>query len=163
MGPYVPTPKLFTISGDPERVIYQILDMRKFTLLLKAFSWWTWDSNSRPTTHGPAVDPTCGVTGRRHRSPCRSAYLLVLAMTRFDHRRRRREAAIFFPESWWHLTMWGSRLSHFMMIPNTKRRLNNTKTDQLPISEVITGLPRPCHNTIQAHANPHVPNTLLTS
>ena len=26
MGPYVPTPKFFTISGDPGRVIYQILD-----------------------------------------------------------------------------------------------------------------------------------------
>ena len=33
MGPYVPTPKFFTISGDPGRVIYQILDMRKFTFL----------------------------------------------------------------------------------------------------------------------------------
>ena len=41
MGPYVPTPKFFTISGDPGRVIYDILDMRKFTFLLKAFSWWT--------------------------------------------------------------------------------------------------------------------------
>ena len=33
MGPYVPIPKFFTISGDPGRVIYQILDMRKFTFL----------------------------------------------------------------------------------------------------------------------------------
>ena len=33
MGPYVPSPKFFTISGDPGRVIYQILDMRKFTFL----------------------------------------------------------------------------------------------------------------------------------
>ena len=33
MGLYVPTPKFFTISGDPGRVIYQILDMRKFTFL----------------------------------------------------------------------------------------------------------------------------------
>ena len=33
MGPYVPTPKFFTISVDPGRVICQILDMRKFTLL----------------------------------------------------------------------------------------------------------------------------------
>ena len=33
MGPYVPTPKFFTISGDPGSVIYQILDMRKFTVL----------------------------------------------------------------------------------------------------------------------------------
>ena len=37
-----------------------------------------------------------------------------------------------------------------MIIPNTKRHPNNTKTDQLPISEVITGLPRPYHN------NPHI-------
>ena len=41
---------------------------------------------------------------------------------------------------------WGSRPSHFMIIPNTQRHPNNTKTDQLAISEVITGLPRPYHN-----------------
>ena len=34
-----------------------------------------------------------------------------------------------------------------MIIPNTKRHLNNTKTDQFPIFWVITGLPRPHHNT----------------
>ena len=28
---------------------------------------------------------------------------------------------------------WGSHSSHFMIIPNTKRLPNNTKTDQLPI------------------------------
>ena len=33
MGPYVPTPKFFTFSGDPGRVIYQVLDMKKFTFL----------------------------------------------------------------------------------------------------------------------------------
>ena len=33
MGPYVPTLKFFTISGDPGRVIYRILDMRKFAFL----------------------------------------------------------------------------------------------------------------------------------
>ena len=33
-----------------------------------------------------------------------------------------------------------------MIISNIKRHPNNTKTDQLPISEVITGLPRPYHN-----------------
>ena len=81
-------------------------------------------------------------------SPCTSAYyaspwwLLTLSL-----RRRRREAALLFRESWWHLTMWGSRPSHFMIISNTKRHPNNTKTDQLPISEVITGLRRPYHNT----------------
>ena len=42
--------------------------------------------------------------------------------------------------------MWGSRPCLFMIISNTKRHPNNTKTDQLPISEVITGLPRPYHN-----------------
>ena len=31
MGPQVPTPKFFIFSGYPVRVIYQILDMRKFT------------------------------------------------------------------------------------------------------------------------------------
>ena len=41
----------------------------------------------------------------------------------------------------------GSRPSRFMIIPNTKRHPNNTKTEQLPISEAITGLPRPYHNT----------------
>ena len=27
--------------GDPGRVICQVLDMRKYTFLQKAFSWWT--------------------------------------------------------------------------------------------------------------------------
>ena len=62
-------------------------------------------------------------------------------------RRRRREAALLYPESWWHLTMWGSHPSHFKIIPNTKRQPNNSKTDQLPISKVIAGLPRPYNNT----------------
>ena len=35
--------------------------------------------------------------------------------------------------------------------PEYKRHPNNTKTDQLPISEVITGLPRPYHNTPSSH------------
>ena len=43
----------------------------------------------------------------------------------------------------------GSRPSRFMRIPTTKRHPNNTKTDQLHISEVITGLPQPCHNTVE--------------
>ena len=33
-----------------------------------------------------------------------------------------------------------------MIVPNTKRHSNNTKTDQLPIFELTTGLPRPYHN-----------------
>ena len=57
MGPHVLTPKFFTISGDPGRVIYQNLGMRKSTFLKKAFSRWTWDSKSRPTTHGLAITP----------------------------------------------------------------------------------------------------------
>ena len=36
MGPYVPSPKFLTISGDPGRVIYQVLDMRKFTFSIKS-------------------------------------------------------------------------------------------------------------------------------
>ena len=31
--------------------------------------------------------------------------------------------------------------------PEYKRHPNYTKTDQLPISDVITGLPRPYHHT----------------
>ena len=91
----------------------------------------------------------CEVTGWRHRvSPCRSAYYASPRwLLTFCLRRRRREAALLFPESWWILGMWGSPPSHFMIIPNTKRHPNNTKTDQLHISEVITGFPRPYHNT----------------
>ena len=35
--------------------------------------------------------------------------------------------------------------------PEYKRHPNYTKTDQLPISEVITGLPRPYHHTSSRH------------
>ena len=38
------------IFGDPE-IFFQILDKRKSTFIWNAFSWWTWDSNPRPTTH----------------------------------------------------------------------------------------------------------------
>ena len=46
---------------------------RKFTFLEKAFSWWTWDSNSRPTTHGLSSTPF-GATRKRltNRVPKRS-------------------------------------------------------------------------------------------
>ena len=100
----------------------------------------------------------CEVTGRRHRvSPCRSAcYASPWWSPTLSLRRRTREAALLFPEPWWHLTMWGSRPSHFMIIPNTKRHPNNTKTDQLPISEVITGLPRPYHNSSWFTAIPKI-------
>ena len=50
----------------------------------------------------------------------------------------------------------------FMVIPNTKRHSNNTKTDQLPISEVITGLPRPYHNNKQ-HNKQHNKQTMSTN
>ena len=36
MGLDVPTPRFFTFSGDPGRVIYQDLDMRKYTFSLKS-------------------------------------------------------------------------------------------------------------------------------
>ena len=35
MGPYVPSPKFLTTSGDPGRVIHQILDMRIYSLFFK--------------------------------------------------------------------------------------------------------------------------------
>ena len=98
----------------------------------------------------------CKVTGRRHRvSPCRFPYfaspwwLLTL-----DHRRRSREATfIFIPRVVMASDDAGLRPSLFMIIPNTKRNPNNTKTDQLSISEVITGLPRPYHNNIPLSEN----------
>ena len=43
---------------------------------------------------------------------------------------------------------WVSRLSHFMVIPNTKRHPNNTKTDQLPFWGVITDIPSPYLSTL---------------
>ena len=45
--------------------------------------------------------------------------------------------------------MRGSRGSLLMIIPNTKRHPSNMKTDQLPISDVITGLPRPYHHMME--------------
>ena len=88
------------------------------------------------------------MTGRRHRvSRCRPAYFASLSLfLTLAVRRRSREAAILFSESWWRLTMRGCRPSLSMIIPNTKRQPNTTKADQLYISEVITALPRPYHN-----------------
>ena len=40
-----------------------------------------------------------------------------------------------------------ARLFFFYDDPEYKRHPNYTKTDQLPISEVITGLSRPYHHT----------------
>ena len=59
MGPYVPTPKFFTISGDPGRVIHQILDMRKFAFSLK--SVYMVDVRFELTTNDPcpADDAIC--------------------------------------------------------------------------------------------------------
>ena len=102
--------------------------LRFASLTSYLFSAWKGQAHLVMST----VSSFCRVTGRRHRvSPCRSAYfaspwwLLTL-----DLRRRSRETAYLFPESWWHLTMRGSRGSLFMIIPNTKRHPNNTKTDQ---------------------------------
>ena len=41
-----------------------------------------------------------------------------------------------------------SPVSFFNDNPEYKRHPNYTKTDQLPVSEVITGLPRPYHHTV---------------
>ena len=52
MGPYVPTPKFFTISGDPGRVIYQMLDM-KFTTRYSLKSVFMVDVRFELTTNDP--------------------------------------------------------------------------------------------------------------
>ena len=55
---------------------------------------------------------------------------------------------------------WGSRPPHFMIIPHTKCYPDNTKTDQLPIFEVITGLPGPyLHTTVKYLENDLKPKT----
>ena len=63
---------------------------------------------------------------------------------------RRREAALLFLRVVMTSDWKGSRPSHLMIIPNTKRHPNNSKTDQLPTTyfEVTTGLQRPYHNTL---------------
>ena len=59
MGPYVPSPKFSTISGDPGRVIYQILDVRKHHFSFK--SVFMVDVRFALTTNDPwsAVDAIC--------------------------------------------------------------------------------------------------------
>ena len=60
-------------------------------------------------------------------------------------------------------TTLGSRPSHLMNIPNTKRHPNNTETDQVPFLEVITGLPRPyLHNYACPRARVNDGNTSVT-
>ena len=90
----------------------------------------------------------CEVTRWRHRvSPGRSAHFASPWCYSISKLRSRREAALLFPQVVMTSEQEGSRSSHPMIIPNTKRHPNNTKTDQLPIFGVITGLPRPYHNT----------------
>ena len=56
-----------------------------------------------------------------------------LVLLTFLKLRRRKEASLLFPRVVMTSDWKGSRPSHLMIIPNTKRHLNNTKTDQLPI------------------------------
>ena len=91
---------------------------------------------------------------RRHGvSPCRSAYFAspwwLLTLSLVDAV----EKQLYYSQSRDGIRRRGSRPSLFMIIPNTKRHPNNTKTDQLPISEVITGRPRPYHHTIRFRAS----------
>ena len=51
-----------------------------------------------------------------------------------------------------------SPVSFFYDNPEYKRHPNYTKTDQLPISEVITGLPRPYHHNRQMTRIPAFPS-----
>ena len=63
----------------------------------------------------------------------------VLGATHFLEVRSRREAALLSPRLVITSKREGSRPSHLLIIPNTKRHQNDTKTDQLSIFEVITG------------------------
>ena len=89
---------------------------------------------------------SCEVTRWSQRvSPCRSAYQASpWCYDSLSSAPQVGENQLYYSQS--RDDIWGSRLSHFMIIPNTKRH-PNTKTDQLPIFLVNTGLPRPYHNT----------------
>ena len=102
-------------------------------------------------SHYRTITPSyyCKVTGRRHRvSPCRSAYFAspwwLLTLSLVDAV----EKQLYCSQSRDGIWRCGSRPSLFYDNPEYKRHRNYTKTDQLPISEVITGLPRPYHHTI---------------
>ena len=64
-------------------------------------------------------------------------------------RRRSRDTALYYSQSRDGIWRCGSRPSLFYDNPEYKRHPNYTKTDQLLISEVITGLPRPYHHNSQ--------------
>ena len=68
--------------------------------------------------------------------------LLVLAITNFEPQKTQERKSFIIPRVVTASDDVGLSPVSFMIIPNTKR----IKTDQLPISEVITGLPRPYHN-----------------
>ena len=54
MGPYVPTPKFFTISGDPGRVFIRFLTyMRKFEIRFSSKSVFMVDVRFELTTNDP--------------------------------------------------------------------------------------------------------------
>ena len=61
MGLHVPITKFLTISGDPGRVIYQILDMRKLTFFFLKRVFMVDVMRFELTTNGPcpAEDAIC--------------------------------------------------------------------------------------------------------
>ena len=69
-----------------------------------------------------------------------------MVITHFEPQKTTERISFISPRVVMDPTMWGSRPSHFIITPNTKRHPTNAKRDQLPVSEVITGLPMPYHN-----------------
>ena len=69
-----------------------------------------------------------------------------MAITHFKPKETQERSSVIIPRAVMASGDVGSRPSRFMIIPNTKRQFNMTKTDQFPSSEVITGVPRPYHN-----------------
>ena len=85
--------------------------------------------------------------------PCRLCLLTKsLVLLTFTKLRSKREAGLLFSRVVITSKGKGSRSYHLIIIRNTKRHPNNTKTDQLPIFDVISGLLRPYHNTSPTHA-----------
>ena len=74
---------------------------------------------------------------------------LVLGATHCLELRRKRETALSFPESRWYLTVRGLSLVSFLDYPKYKTPSKQYENEPITYlcSEVITGLPRPYHNS----------------
>ena len=96
------------------------------------------------------ISPRISIIGRPARdsvSPCRSSYQGSPSCHSLSRAPGVGEKQMYYSQC--RDDIWrcgGSRPSHFMIIPNTKRHPNNGKTDESSIFRAITGRPRLYHN-----------------